>query len=173
MPGNVYAAHPPFLFSATEWNYFVCGFDGTRLFAHLNGSGRSFSPGELTSAPFGPGFAISPHPRVDEVALWKNRVLSEAEVADDYNSGTGKDFSQTTKADLLAYWELEGPDGTEAGTQIDSFNGYELLRHEIGGSHSAVYVPGKFGEGLFGDAGTAFDGIRFETGDPAFYFGDA
>jgi hypothetical protein len=179
------SAHPLVVFSTSDWNHFIGGFDGDRLFAQLNNSARAFSL-PLNSAPFGPGINLSvdwfflgsgadPIPRLDEVALWKNRALSEADAAADYAAGVGLDFAAVDRAALLAYWELEGMDGADAGTLTDSLNAYSLARVDTGTPSTAKYGAGKFGAGLFNDGLSAgfFNGTKFRSTDPVFSFGDA
>jgi len=178
-------AHPLEAFSLTDWNYFVGGFDGDSFFAQLNASARALSL-PVIATTLGPGFNLSvdwfflgsgadPIPRLDEVALWKDRALNESDAADDYNGGAGLDFSGVDRAGLLAYWELEGVDGTDAGTLSDSLNGYPLARMDTGTPSTAKYGAGQFGEGLFNNGLSAsfFTGTKFQSTDSVFSFGDA
>lgn len=185
--GGGKGAHPFGLFSATDWNYFLCGFDGEKLFARLNAGPLTWSAPLVGTAPFGPGFTInlswlkfSPFltgdaaAAIDEVAVWKDRALSQEDSDTDYNAGAGLDFVEVDKEKLLAYWELNG--GGEAGNLIDSLNGYELERIDFGTGRSTVYDSGKFGTGLknvSGVTGTDVDSTRFSTTDEAFSFGEA
>jgi hypothetical protein len=184
---EIAAAHPPFLFSATDWNYFVGGFDGQQMFAFLNDSPRALSAPIVNPHTLGSLFRLSvqwvrtagldsPTPKLDEVALWKDRVLSDGDVAADYNAGAGVDFSATDQSQLLAYWELEGTTGANASTLVDSLNGYTLNRVDYGGSNITQYGAGKFGNGLVNGgeiSDGASDGSYFESTDPVFTFGDA
>ncbi len=188
-------SHGSEVLSTLAWNYFVCGYDGEKLFCQLNSGSRYFTI--LPPLVFGPGFnlRLSPNqwndpawgkPRIDEVAFWKNRVLTEAEAADDRDNEDG--FAEVSGQDgLLAYWEMAGVAGIEPTVLTDSLNGYTLNRSETGtGSipggllpipHPAYDAAGKIGTGLQGANESGYQTLGYQiatyfaTGSVDFTFG--
>ncbi len=175
------------LFSDTDWNYFSCGYDGEKFFQRLNGGGLFYSDPlggsglagfklSLTwtnNVPMVPG---DPDSRIDEVAIWKDRALSFADLDADYAAGAGLDFAHVDRRNLLAYWEMEGTTGVQPLALTDSLNGYSLDRFDSGVSSThPIYDTGLFGNGIHnatGITGTFTQGTDFRTDNTDFTFGE-
>jgi hypothetical protein len=87
-----------------SWFFFAGGWDGTNLVVSINGEDfltQSFAgPVYDSTAPLelgaraGGGALFRGY--LDEVAFWKGRCLSQSEVADIYNAGSGLAYSSWT-----------------------------------------------------------------------------
>lgn len=195
--GGIFVDPSPQLYVSGAWSYFLCGYDGSQIFCQLNDGPRHF---QTASGKLGPdlfleansrkvgGFITYDHPRLDEVAIWKGRVLTEEEATADRESVAG--FSTVSLPGLLAYWELEGTNGTHPATLVDSLNGHTLTRVDqyqqemldlfpgIAEALSPTYGPGKIVNGLLGTNTGGFEALGyvmhtfFQGGGDDFIFGD-
>jgi hypothetical protein len=86
----------------TNWHLIVCGHDAANdvIFYSFDGAAKTTSAhtfgvrdgGEDFVVGGGNGFNYA-DVDLDELALWKNRVLSDSDITELYNSGAGRDYA--------------------------------------------------------------------------------
>ncbi len=100
----VYSVAP----STQAWHHIVCGVDTTagQTFMYLDGGGKQTAALANGPKPSGTQTGLiffnedpaigDPVARIDEVAMWNNRLLSATDVTNLYNGGAGLPFSSYT-----------------------------------------------------------------------------